>query len=80
MDKIKEGKKIMTIVGIVTFVVVEIIGLCCGKVIEGSLFAEIAKWIFMGLGIAILAACLSFTLTAIYVSRKEAGLDQKNKK
>lgn len=30
-------------------VIVAVIGLCFGKVIEGSLFAEVAKWVLMGL-------------------------------
>lgn len=36
-------------VAIVAAVIVAAIGLCFGKVIEGSLFAEIAKWVLMGL-------------------------------
>ena len=36
-------------VAIVAVVIVAVIGLCFGKVIEGSLFAEVAKWVLMGL-------------------------------
>ena len=36
-------------VAIVAAVIVAVIGLCFGKVIEGSLFAEVAKWVLMGL-------------------------------
>lgn len=36
-------------VAIVAAVIVAAIGLCFGKVIEGSLFAEVAKWVLMGL-------------------------------
>ena len=36
-------------VAIVAAVIVAAIGLCFGKVIEGSLFAEVAKWALMGL-------------------------------
>lgn len=34
---------------VVAAVIIAIIGLCFGKVIEGNLFAEVAKWVVMGL-------------------------------
>lgn len=36
-------------VAVIAAAVVAVIGLCFGEVIEGSLFAEVAKWVVMGL-------------------------------
>lgn len=48
MDQKTFIKKLAIWVAIVAAVIIAIIGLCFGKVIEGNLFAEIAKWIFWG--------------------------------
>ena len=42
-------KRVAIWVAVVAAVIVAIIGLCFGKVIEESLFAEVAKWVLMGL-------------------------------
>lgn len=42
-------KRVAIWVAVVAAVIVAVIGLCFGKVIEGSLFAEVAKWVLMGL-------------------------------
>lgn len=47
MDKRKFVKRVMIWTAIVLVAVFLVIGLCFGKVIEGSLFAEVAKWVFM---------------------------------
>lgn len=49
MDKRTFCKKVAIWVAVIAVVLIAIIGLCFGKVIEGSLFAEIAKWVVMGL-------------------------------
>lgn len=36
-------------VAVVAAIIIAIIGLCFGKVIEGNLFAEVTKWIVMGI-------------------------------
>lgn len=48
MDKIKFCKRVAVWVAVIAAALIAIIGLCSGKVIEGSLFAEIAKWVVMG--------------------------------
>jgi hypothetical protein len=48
MDKITFVKKWAVRIAIVLAVIILILGLTCGKVIEGSLFAEVAKWVVMG--------------------------------
>lgn len=42
-------KRLAMWVAIVAAAIIAIIGLCFGRVIEGNLFAEVAKWIVMGL-------------------------------
>lgn len=49
MDKQTFIKRLAIWVAVIAAALIAIIGLCSGKVIEGSLFAEIAKWIVMGL-------------------------------
>ena len=49
MDQSTFIKKLAIWVAIVGAVIALIIGLCFGRVIEGSLFAEVAKWVVMGL-------------------------------
>jgi len=49
MDKKTFCKRVAIGIAIVTAIVMLIIGLCFGKVIEGSLFAEVSKWIVMTL-------------------------------
>lgn len=49
MDKLTFTKKLAIWVAVIAAALIAIIGLCFGKVIEGNLFAEIAKWAVMGL-------------------------------
>lgn len=49
MDKISFCKRLAIWTAVIAAAIIAVIGLCFGKVIEGSLFAEIAKWVFMGL-------------------------------
>ena len=42
-------KKVALWVAIVAAVLITLIGLGWGKVIEGNLFAEVAKWVVMGI-------------------------------
>ena len=41
-------KRVAVWVAVVAAAVVAVIGICFGKVIEGSLFAEVMKWVLMG--------------------------------
>ena len=49
MEQAKFVKRVAVWVAVITAAVVAVIGLCFGRVIEGSLFAEVAKWVLMGL-------------------------------
>ena len=56
-------------IAVAVFLIVEIIGLCAGKVIEGSLFAEVAKWVVTGALIAGVVCGLAWILVSIYLKR-----------
>ena len=49
MDKITFVKRVAIWVAVVAALVIAVIGLCFGRVIEGSLAAEVGKWVLMGL-------------------------------
>ena len=49
MEQAKFIKKLAVWTAVVAAVIIAIIGLCFGKVIEGNLFAEVAKWVVVGL-------------------------------
>ena len=42
-------KRVALWVAVVAAVVIAVLGLCFGRVIEGSLAAEVGKWVLMGL-------------------------------
>ena len=47
MDSVKKKKKVFGGIFVTTVLIVAIIGLIFGKVIEGTLIAEVGKWAFM---------------------------------
>lgn len=49
-----------------TAVVMLICGLLFGKVIEGSLFAEVAKWVVMTLFIIVIMEVFAYTLSQFF--------------
>lgn len=42
-------KRVAIWVAVVAAVIIAVVGLCFGRVIEGSLAAEVGKWVLMGL-------------------------------
>lgn len=48
MDQTTFIKRVAIWTAVIAAVIIAIIGLCFGKVIEGSLFAETMKWIVTG--------------------------------
>lgn len=65
----KKFKRIMWGIAIAVFLIVQVIGLCFGRVIEGSLFAEVAKWVVMGAVIAGVVCGLAWIPVSIYLQR-----------
>lgn len=51
---------------IIVAVVILIIGLCFGRVIEESLFAEIAKWVVSGLAIIAIFEVFAYILAPLF--------------
>ena len=49
MDKITFVKRVAIWVAVVAALIIAVIGLCFGRVNEGSLAAEVGKWGLMGL-------------------------------
>lgn len=65
MDKGTYMKKFAMWTAIGTAVALLIIGLCFGKVIEESLFAEIAKWAVVGLFLIVIMEVFAFTISQV---------------
>jgi len=68
MDK-KTFWQIEAIIFVAVVLVIAILGICFGSVIEGSLGAEVAKWVVVGLGTAALVCGTVWALVATIVSR-----------
>lgn len=62
MDKKTFMKKLAIWVAVVAALVIAVIGLCFGKVIEGSLFAEVMKWVVVGAGVIVILEVFTFTI------------------
>lgn len=65
MDQSKFIKKLAIWVAIVGAVIALVIGLCFGKVIESSLFAEISKWIMMTVVVIAILECFVYFLAPL---------------
>ena len=63
-------------VAVITALIMLIIGLCFGKVIEGNLFAEVAKWVVMTLVIIGILEGFAYFLAPLYWHFK---IERKNK-
>ena len=48
MDKKKFVKRVAIWVAIIAAAIITALGICFGRVIEGSLAAEVGKWVLMG--------------------------------
>ena len=49
MDERRFVKRVAIWVAVVAVAVIAVLGLCFGRVIEGSVAAEVGKWVLMGL-------------------------------
>lgn len=66
MDKRTFCKRFMLWTAVVVAVVMLFLGLCFGKVIEESLFSEIAKWVVMTLFIIVIMEVFAYTLSQFF--------------
>lgn len=46
-------------------------------IVESTLFAEIAKWVVMGLFVIMILCVILYAPLGVYFSRKKAGLNKK---
>ena len=65
MDKIKFCKRVAVWVAVIAAALMAVIGLCFGKVIESSLFAEISKWIMMTVVVIAILECFVYFLAPL---------------
>lgn len=63
MEKKEFIKSVAVCVAAASVIILAVLGLAFGKVIEGSLFAEIAKWLFMS--VIIIAILEGFVYLAV---------------
>ena len=59
-------KRFMLWTALITFVIVGVIGLCFGHVVEATLFAEVAKWVVMGLGVSAITTVFAYVLGPVF--------------
>ena len=62
MDKLTFMKRFFLWTAIVVAAIILIVGLCFGKVIEGSLGEEIAKWVIMTIGIIGICEVMAYSV------------------
>lgn len=65
MDKEKYCKRFAIWAAVITAALVAIVGLCFGRVIEGTLFAEVAKWIVMTAVLVGIVECFVYFLAPL---------------
>ena len=73
MDKKSFVIKAEVLVAAITIIVIALCGIFCGKVVEGSLFEEVAKWVVMGIvttAIVCLVLYWPLNVLADWVERK----------
>ncbi len=66
MDKMTFCKRVAIWVAVIAAAIIAVIGLCFGRVIEGSLFAEVAKWVVMGLVVIGILEAFVYFLAPLY--------------
>lgn len=66
MDKMTFCKRVAIWVAVIAAALIAVIGLCFGSVIEGCLFAEVAKWIIMGAAVIGILEAFVYFLAPLY--------------
>ena len=59
-------KRVAIWVAVIAAAIIAVIGLCFGRVIEGGLFAEVAKWVVMGLVVIGILEAFVYFLAPLY--------------
>lgn len=64
-DRVKWMKRVFSWIAIITIAIVAIIGFAFGKIIEGSLIAEVSKWVVMAVVLAGLMCGLAYVPVSV---------------
>lgn len=67
----KWGLKIYGYLALITVIVLAVIGLISGKIIEGTLIAEVGKWVVMGLAITGIVLGLAYVPVSLLAHRRD---------
>lgn len=70
-DRVKWCLKIYGWIALVTIVILATIGLIFGKIIEGTLIAEVGKWVVMGLAITCVVLGLAYVPVSLLAHRRD---------
>lgn len=75
-DRVKWILKTMGWIAAVVVAVIAILGITCGKVIEGSLIAEIGKWVVMGLFVLFIVEFLAYWVLNVMSHFRERYMEK----
>lgn len=70
MDKKGFIIKVEAAIFVITFIVIAVIGILKGKVVEGSVAEEIAKWVVMDIGMSAFICALLFWPVRVWADRR----------
>lgn len=79
-SKIKWAKKIYSVIIPTVLAIVAVIGIVFGKVVEATLFQEVAKWVVMAVIITLLVCGLAYPIIGILASRRDMLYPKYGKK
>lgn len=68
------------IIALTATIILVILYCTSGKIIEGSLAAELGKWVFMGILVVLLCCGLAWWPLSVYADFKYKKLEEKEKK
>lgn len=80
MDKVKWVKRAFLTVGLGTVAIVALIGLIFGKIVEATLFEEVAKWALMALVLGVIVCAVFYAPIMIAANRRAALYPEFGKK
>lgn len=79
MEKTKYVKRFVIIVAVVAAIIIAVVGICWGSVIEETLFAEIMKWVGMGVFIIGILEGFVYHIAPLIWHRKDMKKNNETK-
>jgi len=80
LTRIQWMKRAFAVVAGVTIAIVAIVGLLFGKVVEETLFLEIAKWVLMAIVLAVIVCAIAYAPIGIMGNRRNMLYPEYGKK